>query len=334
MAKLDTRRVRRSIKATRAAADQLELELVQYQQGKAAIDINLDVDHETLWATQDQIAALFERDKSVIAKHVKAILDEGELNENAVMAKIATTAADGKTYQVAHYNLDMILSVGYRVSSPRATEFRKWATSTLRSYLVDGYTINEARLRDDPNALRKLAAHIRKLRADEANIYAAVRDIFKDGAIDYDPGSEQCRRFYALLQDKFHFAVTQRTAAELILHRANHREPNMGVQHFAGNLPTLSEIQIGKNYLDSDELYVLHILCEQFLLFAESKAIRGKTLTMREMADKLDDLLSVNDYPVFPGYKEFLRDKAIRHAKVEYALYLKRLKNEDVKRLN
>lgn len=321
------------IAKTVAANDQLELELVQYKQGRSSISFNLDVDHDTVWATQQQIADLFEKDRSTIAGHIQTVLKEGELLEEAVCGKFPQTGADGKTYQVSHYNLDMILSVGYRVSSPKATEFRRWATSTLRSYLIDGYAINETRLRDDPSALRRLAAHIRKLRAEEQNVYAAVRTVFKDGSIDYDPKAEACRRFYVVLQDKFHYAVTASTAAELILERADHRHPNMGLQTFVGNLPSLDEIQIGKNYLDADELYVLHMLCEQFLLYAESKAMRGQTLTMSQMGKKLDDLLAVSDYPVFPGYKTFLKDKAINHAKAEYALFLKRLKNDDVKRI-
>lgn len=326
--------INKVIKETRDAGTQLELELVQYKLGKSAISFNLDVDHETMWATQDQIANLFERDKSVIAKHIKQILDDGELEEDSVVAKIATTAGDGKTYQVAHYNLDMILSVGYRVSSPKATEFRKWATSTLRSFIVDGYAINETRLRNDPSALRRLAAHIRKLRSDEINIYAAVRDCFKEASIDYDPKAKACRSFYALMQDKFLYAIAQSTASELILNRADRKKPNMGIQSFDGNMPSVSEAQIGKNYLDSDELYVLHILCEQFLLFAESNAIRGKTLTMADLTKKLDSLLSVNDYPVFKGYKDYLRDKAINHAKAEYAMWQRRLAKEDVRELS
>lgn len=314
---------------TRETARQLELELVQYKLGNNAINFNLDVDHETVWATQDQIASLFERDKSVIAKHIRNIVDEGELEEAAVMAKFATTANDGKKYQTAHYNLDMILSVGYRVSSPKATEFRKWATATLRSYIVDGYAINEARLKDDPRALRQLAARIRALRADEINIYAAVRDCFKEASTDYDPAAKACRSFYALMQDKFLYAIAQSTASELILGRADRKKPNMGVQHFSGNMPSVSEAQIGKNYLDSDELYVLHILCEQFLLYAESSAIRGKTLTMADLTKKLDSLLSVNDYPVFKGYKDYLKDKAISHAKTEYAMWQRRLAREE-----
>ncbi|MER9061402.1 RhuM family protein [Mesorhizobium sp. M0698] len=318
---------------TKEAAKQLELELVQFKLGKTAISFNLDVDHETIWATQDQIASLFERERSVISKHVGKIIEEGELEESAVCAKFAQIGPSGKPSQVTHYNLDMILSVGYRVSSPKATEFRKWATATLRSYIVDGYAINEARLKDSPAALRKLAARIRELRSDEKNIYAAVRECFKEASSDYDNQSSACRSFFALMQDKFLYAVTQSTASQLILGRADRKTANMGVVHFGGNMPSITEAQIGKNYLDSDELYILHILCEQFLLYAESSAIRGKTLRMADLTTKLDSLLSVNDYPVFKGYKDYLRDKAINHAKAEYAMWQRRLSKDDPKKL-
>lgn len=244
-----TKSLKSEAQKVNATATQLELELVQFKMGGNAISFNLDVDHETMWATQDQIADLFDRDKSVISRHIKEIFLDGELDENSVVAEFATTARDGKKYEVSHYNLDMILSVGYRVSSPKATEFRKWATSTLKSFIVDGYAINEARLSNDPNALRKLAAHIRKLRSDEANIYEAVRMVFKDASADYDAKSDKCAKFYAMLQDKFHFAIHQKTAAGLVLDRASYRKPNMGVQSFEGNMPNVKEAQIGKNYL-------------------------------------------------------------------------------------
>lgn len=307
------------------AAKQLELELVQYKLGTVAISFDLDVDHETIWATTDEISTLFGKGRSTIAEHIANILNEKELSEDSVCRKFRQTGKDGKNYDVDHYNLDMILSVGYRVSSPKATEFRKWATATLRSYIVDGYAINDARLKDDPQSLRKLAARIRELRANEVNVYAAVRDCFKEASIDYDSKAPACRSFYALMQDKFLYAITQTTASGLILGRADRKKNNMGVQHFEGNAPTVSEAQIGKNFLDRDELYVLHILCEQFLLFAESAAIRGKTLTMAELTKKLDSLLSVNDYPVFKGYKDYLKDKAIAHAKTEYAMWQRSL---------
>jgi hypothetical protein len=321
---------------TREAATQLELELVQYKLGNQAINFNIDIGHETVWASAKQIAELFERDADTVNHHIRGIYDDGELDEGATSAKFAVVQTEGGrsvTRQVVHYDLDVILGVGFRAKSPRASEFRKWAMSTLRSYIVDGYALNEARLKDDPNALRKLAAEIRKLRADEKNIYAVVREVFKQSSSDYDGGSKACRDFYALMQDKFHYAVTQNTAAELILGRASHKKPNMGVQSFDGNQITLDDVQIGKNYLERDELYILHVLCEQFLLYAESAAIRGKKLTMKDLSKKLDDLLSVNEYPVFAGYKSFLKDRAIKHAKAEYALYLKRLKSEDVRRI-
>lgn len=326
--------VKKAAKAARSAhahAAQLELELVQFKTGDRSIGFNIDVTAETVWATQQQIADLFETDKLTISEHIRAILAEDELDEASVVGRFLTNGTDGTSYEVLHYNLDMILSVGYRVSSPKATQFRKWATQTLKSYIVDGYALDESRLRNDPRSLAKLAARIRELRADEKNIYEAVRHCFKESSIDYDSGAQACRTFYATLQDKFLYAITQKTASELILNRADHKEPNMGVQHYAGNLPKKDEIQIGKNYLDKDELYRMHILCEQFLLFAESSALRGKQLTMKQMAAKLDDLLKLNEYPVFSGYKEYLKDRATRHAQAEFARFLMRLKADDVK---
>jgi hypothetical protein len=160
-----------------------------------------------------------------------------------------------------------------------------------------------------------------------------VRDFFKEASLDYDSKSRICSAFFAMLQDKFHFAVTGQTASELIIHRADYTAPNMGLQTMAGNIPHKDEIVIGKNYLDRDELYTLHILCEQFLLFVQSKALRGQSMTMKELAKKLDDLLRVNDYPVFAGYKDYLKEKAVKHATAEFARFLVRLKQDDVKKL-
>lgn len=319
--------------AANAAARQLEMELVQFRLGDQSIEFNVDITAETVWATQQQIADLYERDRSVIAKHIQNIVAEGELSEAAVCAKFAQAGPDGKIYEVAHYNLDMILSVGYRVSGPKATRFRQWATATLRSYIVDGYALNERRLKDAPKALAALAAKVRELRSDERNIYASVRDCFKEGSSDYDAQSPACRSFYARLQDKFHFAVTGKTASEIILDRAKHTEPNMGIQAFEGNRPTIDEAKIGKNYLDGEELYRLHILCEQFLLFVESAALRGRQLTMGQLEAKFDALMTMSDYPVFPGYKDYLRDRAVKHAQAEYARWLVRLKADDVQRV-
>lgn len=172
----------------------------------------------------------------------------------------------------------------------------------------------------------RLAAKLREIRSDEKNIYASVREYFKVASSNYDSASPKCRTFYATLQDKFHYAVTGQTASQILLDRADHKKPAMGIHNFEGNYPTISEAQIGKNYLDRDELYILHLLSEQFLLHIESKAIRNKKMTMDELSSKLDDLLKFNEYPVFKVYKDSLKDKAIKHAQAEYAMFLVRLK--------
>jgi hypothetical protein len=318
-----TRAIRKAARGLNRIADQLEFALVRFKGDRSDINFNIDLTQETVWSTQAQMAELFDVDRSVITKHVKNIFESKELDENRVCAEFAHTGPDGKTYQVKNYNLDVILSVGYRVSSTKATAFRQWATKTLRSYVVDGYAINEARLRDDPAALKKLAAKVRALRADEKNIYAAVRECFKISASDYDKASQETRSFYARLQDKFHYAVAGMTASQVILDRADHRQPDMGLKTMNGKIPALTDATVAKNYLDSDELYALHLLCEQFLLYAESKALRGQKMTMKELARKLDALMETNEYPVFKEYKDYLKDRAIQHAQTELALYLR-----------
>jgi hypothetical protein len=310
---------KRATKAANESAKQIEIELVSYKTGDKSLTINIDVTGDTVWATQQQIADLFERDKRTISEHIKSIIAEGELDESSVVRKFRSTASDGKDYEISHYDLDMILAVGFRVKSPKAAQFRKWAYQTLRSYIVDGYALNESRLRDDPRALSKLAADLRALRASEKNIYANVREFFKLASTDYQSEASECRTFYALLQDKFHYAITGMTASQIVIDRADHSKPNMGIHSFEGNMPTMNEAKIGKNYLDRDELYTLHLLCEQFLLYIESKALRGKTMTMAELGRKFDELLKVSDYPVFTGWKDYLREKAIKHAQAEYA---------------
>lgn len=279
-------------------------------------------------ATQRQIAGLFGVDNSVASKHVRNILEAGELDREATVANFAIVRLEGGrsvTREVEHYNLDMILSVGYRVSSAKATEFRKWATQTLRQYITDGFALNESRLRSDPNALRDLAAQVRALRSHEKSIYQAVRDCFKVASTDYDNQSPKVHSFYARLQDKFLFAITGKTASELILERADAAKHNMGLTSTAGALPKKGDTTVGKNYLQRDEVYVLHILCEQFLLYAESRAIRGKSMTMDDLAQKLDELLKTNDYAVFPGYRDFLKDRAMEHAATEWKRFQKML---------
>lgn len=315
-------KTQRLTKATNRIANEIETKVVQFRIGDQTLDFNVDITAKTVWATRQQIADLFDKDRRTIGEHIKNIYDDNELEEEAVCRDFRHTASDGKTYTVLHYNLDMILSIGYRANSRRAVGFRQWANRVLTKYIVEGYALNDGRLRDDPHALKKLAAEIRRLRNEEKMHYAAVRDCFARSASDYDKNSEECRAFFAKLQDKFHYAITSETACEIILHRADHNKPQMGLQSFKGEKPEISDATIGKNYLERDELYVMDLLSEQFLLYAESRAMRGQKMTMKELSEKLDELLKVNGYPVLRVYtKGYLRDRAERHAKAEFALW-------------
>jgi hypothetical protein len=318
----------RTGKQSNMEPSQGELQLVHYQTPECQSDFTLDPSNETVWATQQQIADAFQIDRTVVTRHLGNIFAEGELDESAVSAKFARTAADGKTYQTQHYSLDAILSVGYRVSSKRATAFRQWATQTLKDYIVQGFAINEGRLRDDPHALRELAAKVRALRAEEVNVYKAVRDVFAFASSDYDKDAPQIGLFFAKLQDKFTYAVTGQRSSEILLERANHLLRDMGLTFMSGSRPSHADVQRAKNYLDKDELYALHILCEQFLLFIESAALRGRQLTMAGLSDKFDDLLRLIGHSVFTEYRDALAERAKRHAIKELELYQERLIHE------
>lgn len=304
---------------------------VSFSNGRSDIAFKFDAGSEAIWATTKNIADLFETDATSILRHIQNIFLDGELVEVATTAKFAVVQSEGGRAvkrEIIHYNLDVILSVGYRVNAKKATNFRQWATQTLKAYLEQGYVINEKALRESPEKLNKLAAEIRALRSEEKQVYAKVRECFKISSSDYDSGSKQVRSFYALLQDKFHHAVTGMTGSKLVLDRAHHTYENMGLQAVSGKTPTWQEAQVGKNYLKPEELYRLHLLSEQFLLYAESTALAGKKMTMESLHNQLDRLLTLNDYPVFDGYKDYIKDEALAHAKLEYELYLKRLKVE------
>jgi hypothetical protein len=292
------------------------------------VELEFQPGENEIWATQAQIADIFQVTVPTINEHLKNLLKAGELDETSVIRKFRITASDGKGYLTSHYNLDAIIAVGYRVSSKEATKFRQWSSKIVRSYLEQGYVINEKALRESPEKLNKLAAEIRALRSSEKQVYAKVRECFKVSSSDYDPSARQVKTFYALLQDKLHHAVTGLTSSKLILDRADHRETSMGLRSMEGAKPTFDDAKTGKNYLREDELYRLHLLSEQFLLYAESTALAGRKMTMKSLHDQLDRLLVLNDYPVFDGYKDYIKDEAIKHAKVELGLYKKRLKIE------
>ncbi|MFT8418451.1 MAG: RhuM family protein [Acetobacter sp.] len=307
---------------------QNELQLAIYSTPDQSIDFKLDSESDTVWATQVQIANLFDTTVANVNEHLKNIFFSGELDEQSTIRKILIVAKNGKSYNTLHYNLDAIISVGYRVSGPRATQFRKWATQTLRLYLEQGYLLNEAALRSNPEKLNELAAKVRALRSEERSIYGQVRECFKISASDYDPHSQEVKSFYALLQDKFHHAITGMTGSKLIMDRADHTAENMGLHSFGGKSPTIKDATTGKNYLNENELYRLHILSEQFLLFAEGTALSGKNMTMLSLHKQLDRLLTLNDYSVFEGYTDYLKNEADEHARREHKMFKIRQKVE------
>ncbi len=276
------------------------------------IQLRVDPDRETLWATQDDMVHIFKVDQSVISKHITNIFNDGELDELSNMQKMHIAPS---TKPVNSYTLDVILSVGYRVNSKTATQFRQWATQTLSEFIRDGAVLDEERLSGNPELQRKVAGKIRRIRLSETNLYTKVRDVFKESSIDYDPQSLAAKTFFAMAQDKFHYAVTRMTAAEIKIERAHPLKKNMGLVTTKGDKPTLADAKVAKNYLAPDELRALENISEQFLLFAEAKAFRGHTMTMEELSFRLNTLLTANDYPVLYEYKEYLAGKADTHIK-------------------
>ncbi|MGI9573878.1 RhuM family protein [Alloalcanivorax xenomutans] len=298
--------------------------LTQYTD-ENGLAVEVGFQDENAWMTQKAIAELFGVGVPTINEHLKNIFETKELEEEATIRKIRIVRMEGDrrvTRNLDHYSLDAIISVGYRVNSKRATAFRIWATQVLGQLIKDGYVIDERRLREDPAKLSELAAKLRELRASEKNVFASVRECFKIAASDYDPSSAEVRQFYALLQDKFHHAVTGMTASKIVLDRADHSEPNMGLQTLEGVFPTLREAKVGKNYLRQEELYRLHLLSEQFLLYAESTALSGQAMTMAQLRDQLDTLLRLNGYPVFSNYEDYLKDRAMDHVQQEFDTFV------------
>ena len=297
-----------------AASEQLELEFVRFGPRERALDLRVDLGSDTIWASEAEMADLFGVGATRVSKELAGLKTEGGLG--------AVRSGGAGTGDL--HDLDTILCVGYRVSSAKAAAFRRWASQTLHATAVDGFALNEARLRDDPAATDALASRLRAIRAGETNIYDTVRAFFRQATVDHDDASPAARRFDTVLQDKFVFAVTGRTPSDVILARADHDAPNMGLRRVAGDQPSVDEARIASNYLDGDELYALHVLCEQFLLYVQGQAARGRTLTMGDLAGKLDHLLRLDDYPVLPSHKDFHRDRAVRHASAEYARFVLR----------
>lgn len=303
----------------------------QSEDGKFRLDINIQ--ENTVWLSQQQIAELFKVDRSVITKHIKNILESGELIEDSVCAIFAHTAIDNKTYQVIHYNLDMIISIGYRVNSIIATRFRQWATQTLKEYMIKGFAMDDERLkgggRFGKDYFKELLERIRSIRASERRIYQQITDIFAECSIDYDPNSEITKNFYATVQNKFHYAITEQTAAEIIYSNADSTKENMGLATWK-NSPNSrilkSDTNIAKNYLSEKHIKRLERTISGYFDYLENIIERGNTFTMEALAESVNKFLSFNEYRILEGKGKISKETADKKAFEEYDKFNKNQK--------
>ena len=291
--------------------------------GKTKIDVKLE--EETLWLTQAQMCELYQSSKSNVSEHIKHIFEEGELNEESVVRKFRTTAADGKEYLVSHYNLDMIIALGYRVRSIIATRFRQWATERLKEYIVKGFTLDDERLKKlgGGSYWKELLERIRDIRATEKVLYRQILEIYAT-SIDYDPRAQVSQEFFKKVQNKIHYAIHGHTAAELIVERADAEKDFMGLLTFKGNHPTLIEAKTAKNYLNEKELRAMGQLVSGYLDFAERQAEREQVMTMNDWATYLDRILTMSGEQLLQGYGSVSHEQAMEHATTEYRKYKQR----------
>ncbi|MEI7918508.1 MAG: virulence RhuM family protein [Candidatus Saccharibacteria bacterium] len=285
--------------------------------GKPAIDVTFQ--GETAWLTIEQMSMLFDKAKSTINEHILNIYAEGELNESDTMKKIGNP--DFSTKPTNYYNLDIIISVGYRVKSIQGTHFRQWATQRLREYIIKGFTMNDQRLKNGGGRyFRELLQRVRDIRSSERNLYQQVTDIYTT-ALDYDPKNDLSQQFFATVQNKMHYAAHLHTAAEVVHARVDGNKPMIGMTNFKGDYITKEDVSIAKNYLTEKELQILNLIVGQYLDFAELQAIEQNTMTMKRWINKLDEFLTVGNRKLLDGSGKISHNQAIKKAELEYLKY-------------
>ncbi len=298
-----------------------------YASDSGKLKIQVVLSDETVWASQKGMAEIFGVDVRTVSEHLQNIFKSGELNESATIRKFRIVADNGGEYNVNFYNLDAVISVGYRVNSYQATQFRKWATSILKEYLIKGFTLDDERLKQanqlfNQDYFDELLERIREIRASERRFYQKITDIYSQCSVDYDKNAPITLQFYAHVQDKLHYAIHQHTSAELVKLRADAGKPNMGLTFWAtskkGGKIARTDIKVGKNYLTHNELNELNRLVGMFLDFAENFARRKTVLTMQDWVQKLDDFLIFNSYDVLTGFGKTRRESAEQHAVKEF----------------
>ncbi len=300
--------------------------LYQTPDGDSQIEVKLQ--NDTVWLSLDQMAELFQRNKSTISRHVKNVLEDGELEEKSVVAFFATTASDSKTYSVAYYNLDMIISVGYRVHSYRGVQFRIWATKVLKEYIVKGFAMNDDLLKraGGGNYFDELLARIRDIRSSEKVFYRKVLEIYAL-SIDYDPRVEMTQKFFKTVQNKMHYSVHGHTAAEIIYERADAQKDFMGLTTWAGAMPTKPEAEIAKNYLTHEEVKSLNRIVSLYLDFAEMQAEEHRPMYMKDWINILDDFLRISRKDILTHAGKVSAKLAKEKADNEYDKFKERTQN-------
>ena len=299
--------------------------IIIYQSEDGKVHLDVKYNEGTLWLTQQQLCELYQTSKSNVSEHIKHIFEDGELMEGSVVRKFRTTANDSKQYEVNHYNLDMILSLGYRVRSIIATRFRQWATERLREYIIKGFTMDDERLKQlgGGNYWKELLDRIRDIRSSEKVMYRQVLDLYAT-AVDYDPRSDLSIEFFKIVQNKLHFAAHGHTAAEVIYQRADAEQPFMGLTTFKGEHPTLADVRIAKNNLKEEELKILNNLVSGYFDFAEIQAMKHRPMYMSDYIHNLDNILSSTGETLLVGAGKVSHAAAMSKAEKEYRKYEQR----------
>ena len=300
-----------------------------YKTQDGEVKINVLLKSETIWLSQKAMAHLFGCSSDNVSLHLKNIFNSGELEQNSVTEDFSVTADDKKSYRVKHYNLDAIICVGYRVNSLRGTQFRIWATQQLKEYIIKGFVLDDERLKNPNNSFgqdyfERLEEKIRDIRSSERRFYQKITDIYAT-SIDYDNNSDLTKEFFATVQNKMHFGIHGKTAAEIIASRANSKKPNMGITCISQNNLKKSDIFIAKNYLTQKEIFELNLIVEQYLAFATLQAQNKRAMTMQDWIVKLDDFLRLNEKEILQHKGNISKDLANKIAEDEYQIFKQNL---------
>jgi hypothetical protein len=303
-------------------------EIILYQSEDGLAKLNVNMRDETVWLSLEQMAVLFGRDKSTISRHIRNVFREKELSEAATVAYFATVQKEGERQvnrEIAYYNLDVIISVGYRVKSQRGVQFRIWATNVLKEYIRKGFALDDERLKGNGggNYWKELLDRIRDIRSSEKVLYRQVLNLYAT-SVDYDPKSQESVQFFKIVQNKLHFAAHGHTAAELIYGRADAEKEFMGLRTFSGGFPAMKDVAIAKNYLDADELRILNNLVSGYFDLAEISAIEHRPMYMADHIRQLDAILSSGGRKLLEGAGKVSHEQAVEKARTEYRKYQQR----------